>query len=95
MRKTIVLILCSLIICLVAPLHVVTADSSQNDTTVIFTLDVCGSAGSYLSASPDMPSICQCPCNIVPLEFISYLSVSKPFFLTLLISSQDERPPKV
>ena len=95
MRKTSVLLLCTLIICLMAPMHAVTAVASQNDTTVIFTLDVCGSAGSSISANQDIPSIYECPCKIMPLEFTGFLNISKPLFSPLLIPSQEELPPKV
>ena len=94
MRKMSVLVLCALIIPLLAPVHVSTA-SSQSDKTVIFTLDVCGSPGSSLSAHQDMPSLYECPCKINPSGFIGFQNISKSVFSFLLIPSQKERPPKV
>jgi len=95
MRKISVLVLCALIISLATPVFGVTSDVSSGGATMILTLDVCGSSGSFLSTIDDMPSICECPCKIVPLEFAGFHSILKPFFSLLLIPSQEELPPKV
>jgi len=94
MRKMGVLVLSALIISLVAPVYAVTAAVSQNDSAVIFTLDVCSSSGSSLAANQDIPALYECPCKIVPMEFTGFQHISRPVFSLLLIPSQEERPPK-
>jgi len=95
MKKISVLVLCVLIVSLATPVFAITSAVSSGGTTMILTLDVCGSSGSSLSTNYDMPSICECPCEIVPLEFAGFHSILKPFFSLLLIPSQEELPPKV
>ena len=95
MRKISVLVLFALIISLATPVFAITSAVSSGGTTIILTLDVCNSSGSSVSTNHDMPSICECTCKIVPLEFAGFHRILKPFFSPLLIPSQEERPPKV
>jgi hypothetical protein len=95
MRKISVMVLFAIIISLATPLFAITSAVSSEGTIVVLTLDVCGSSGHTSSTNHDMPSVCECPCKIVPLTFISFLTISKPLFSPLLIPSQEERPPKV
>ena len=95
MRKISVVILCCLIVSLATPLFAVTHTVSSDGNTMILTLDVCNSSGHPMSHGNEMPSIYECPCKIVPLEFAGFQSILEPSFLVLLISSQEERPPKV
>ena len=89
------MVLFAIIISLATPLFAITSAVSSEGTIVVLTLDVCGSSGHTSSTNHDMPSVCECPCKIVPLEFAGFHSILKPFFSLLLIPSQEELPPKV
>jgi len=94
-RKISILILCAIIISLATPVFALTSAESSGSTTLILTLDICNSSDHSLSTGNEMPSICECPCNIVPLKIAGFHIILKPFFSPLLIPSQEERPPKV
>ena len=95
MRKISVLILVALIVSLATPVFAITSAVSTGGTAMILTLDVCSSSGLSLSAGNDMPSIYECPCKIVPMEFAGFQNILQPPFLLLLMPSQEELPPKV
>jgi len=95
MRKKGALILFFLIISLATPLLNVMPVESDDDHAVILGLDVCDASESSISANQDMPSLYECSCKIVPLEFAGFHTAANPVFSFLLIPSQEELPPKV
>ncbi len=68
--------------------------SDHNAMAEIGTLDVCHSAAPALFSNGDMPCVNECACRHLPLvESKKAVVVTFPF-KPLLISFQDERPPK-
>lgn len=63
-------------------------------TEYLVSLDVCDAAGSFMSASADVPSLLECPVSHAPLELVEYIESSDSFFSPSLFSIQIERPPR-
>jgi len=65
------LVVVFIIVSIIQPVDLVFPVSDKNDT-VLITLNVCDTKGSFLSLNTDMPSIYEFPCNYVTLEFANF-----------------------
>jgi hypothetical protein len=68
--------------------------SDHGAIAAIGALDVCHSATPALSSNGDMPCVHECPCGHLPMSEYKNAKIFTPPFKPLLISFQDERPPK-
>jgi hypothetical protein len=69
--------------------------SDHSAMAAIGTLDVCHSATPALSSNGDMPCVNECACRHLPFAQSKSAEILAPPCKPLLISFQDERPPKV
>ena len=81
-------------ISVVSPFEPRTGHFHGQEKKVLCKLDVCGLSGHSLLSGREMPSICECPCKVVPLEFAVSYSASQPQGKLLLIPARKERPPQ-
>jgi hypothetical protein len=86
-------ILIALTVSLVTPLSVAVAPSGGG--TFLVALDVCGTANPAVSSGSAMPGIHELPCTMSPAGFIGFVEISDVLFHPLLLSSQEEHPPRV
>jgi hypothetical protein len=94
MRTGSLLILIAVVFSIFLPVHVVTAAASDNNKTMIITLDVCSKGDHYISFSNDIPTVCESIVEPVKLEAAGLMTVSQSIFSSPLFPSLDERPPK-
>jgi hypothetical protein len=76
----------------VPPCFIVPGDHGNH--AMIGNLDVCHTATPTLSANGNMPCVHQCPCNHMPLIQDKITKILNPRIKPLLITFQEERPPK-
>jgi len=68
--------------------------SDHGNHALIGNLDVCHQAAPALSANGSMPCLHQRPCGHLPFVQDKTAEIVNPRIKPLLISFQDERPPK-
>ena len=93
MKWQVVLILLSIALSIIVPpgMPLIT---DHVRSSVIGTLDVCHSAMPALSSNGDMPCVNEYQCRLMPLQLCKLSVITAPFFKPLIVSFQDERPPK-
>jgi len=68
--------------------------SEHGNHAMIGNLDVCHPSAPALSANGGMPCVHQRPCGQLPLVQDKNVEIVNPLFKPLLISFQEEHPPK-
>ncbi len=92
MKKVALILLMVLFSALCSPLTIIASPSESG--SFLIALDVCNSAGSFMSVNADSPAIQECSLNIVPLVFSGYIEAANAVFTPSVIISKQERPPQ-
>lgn len=91
MRWQAIIVLLSVLLGIVVPPAL--PFTSGNEQTIGM-LDLCHDAAPALSSNGDMPCVNECASCPLPLAHSAVLEPLDPTVKPLLITSQDERPPK-
>jgi hypothetical protein len=94
MRKSGLLILAVMLISFFLPVTTPLVISPGDHTACLVTLDVCGSAGAYMSVNAGAPCLHECSYRQIPLEFAAFLENTFFFFTPSMVLNPIEQPPK-
>lgn len=95
MRLKAAIVLLSIFFAVFSPVSIGITVSDSGKTNVITTLDICHANNSMLSVNSDMSAIHESPYTLCePYLAIPY-KIQNPRFNDLLITFQEEHPPRV
>jgi hypothetical protein len=94
MKMAGVFLLIAIAISISAPFTPKISHAPGQSAEVMCMLDVCGSSGPSLSSDYEMPSLCECTCEIRPSAFAGFHRAPEPQYALFLIPDQKERPPR-
>jgi ABC-type spermidine/putrescine transport system permease subunit I len=77
------------------PVHLDVTLSDTGNISVITNLDVCHTNGSILISSLDVSAITEVSCSLCKLSFSGFLKMSSLYLKPLLLTIQEDQPPKV
>lgn len=87
-------ILMILIVSVVSPLTANISICPADQTKHLVSLDVCNSAGSFISACADFPSVNEAGFKPTVFEPAGFVEGSAPHFASSLFALQIEQPPR-
>jgi len=95
MKLTTLLTLIILVAGLLSPVSFMIDVTTDAQTAVIFTLDVCSASSYSLSVNGEMPAVNECSYMIMQPTFIDFYISSDYSLKSLLVVFQKEYPPEV
>jgi hypothetical protein len=94
MKMAGVFLLITIAIAISAPFTPKITCAPGQSAEVLCMLDVCCSSGPSLSSDYEMPSLCECTCEICPSAFAGFHRAAEPQYTLFLIPDPKERPPR-
>lgn len=95
LRLSGILVLTVLCLSLVSPLTVHLVRLPADTGAHLVTLNVCNVSDASLSVNADSPSLYECSCKHMPLQFAGYHELPDAAFVPFIFSLRHERPPRV
>jgi hypothetical protein len=94
MKTWSVILLAAVILSVITPLCPVGPDMTADGNPSMASLDVCAASGVTLLSSPDATSVTEAVCSPMRPGGTGYHAAAHPGIPSLLLSFEEDRPPK-